>query len=39
MNSIMVKGRINMGLITGAGFLGEQLVKMGVVTEKQLKEA
>ncbi len=28
-----------MGLITGAGFLGEQLIRMGVVTEKQLKEA
>lgn len=28
-----------MGLITEAGYLGEQLVKMGVVTEEQIKEA
>ncbi len=28
-----------MGLIAEAGYLGEQLVKMGVVTEEQIKEA
>ncbi len=28
-----------MGVIKGAGFLGEQLVKMGILTEEQIKEA
>lgn len=28
-----------MGFIKGAGFLGEQLIKMGILTESQIKEA
>ncbi len=28
-----------MGFIKGAGFLGDQLIKMGIVTENQIKEA
>lgn len=35
----MDKRMVEMGLIAEAGYLGDQLIKMGIVTEEQIKQA